>query len=138
MSQLVNLTSPEAYEFIQQQEAVLIDIRSTIEHQFVGHPVDAVHIPWSDGPDWARNDNFVTDVQSLLYAKNSQDEPKQQPVVLMCRSGARTQSAGAALIDAGFTNVAHVSDGFEGDKDSNHHRGNINGWRFFNLPWVQT
>ena len=138
MKPLVDLTAPEAYRFIQQHNAVLIDIRSTIEHQFVGHPIGAIHIPWSDGLDWAQNEHFVTDVLGLLQTTNPETEPKQYPVVLLCRSGARSQSAGQALIQAGFENVAHVADGFEGDKDSNHHRGNINGWRFCNLPWKQT
>lgn len=127
MTQLVNLTSPEAYNYLQNQEAVLIDIRTTIEHLFVGHPVDAVHIPWSDGPQLTRNENFIAEVENLLRTKCPSLDPRQQSVVLLCRSGARTQSAGAALLEAGFVNVSHVADGFEGDKDANQHRGNING-----------
>jgi hypothetical protein len=33
------------------------------------------------------------------------------------------------LLKFGFTNVAHVVSGFEGDLDENNQRGNVNGWR---------
>jgi rhodanese-related sulfurtransferase len=139
MTPLVDLPAPDAYTFLQEHpNAVLIDVRSTVEHQFVGHPIGAVHIPWSDGLNWQRNENFVHDIEQYLTTQFPGFDTKQHPVVLMCRSGARTEKAGAALIEAGFSNVSHVSDGFEGDKDQNQHRGNINGWRFHNLPWQQS
>jgi rhodanese-related sulfurtransferase len=28
-------------------------------------------------------------------------------------------------------------EGFEGDKDAQEHRGNLNGWKAHGLPWVQ-
>ncbi|HEY5929860.1 MAG TPA: rhodanese-like domain-containing protein, partial [Burkholderiales bacterium] len=30
-----------------------------------------------------------------------------------------------------------VLQGFEGDKDSEGHRGSVGGWRFAGLPWTQ-
>jgi hypothetical protein len=30
-----------------------------------------------------------------------------------------------------------VDEGFEGDLDDNHQRGNTGGWRFHGLPWEQ-
>jgi rhodanese-related sulfurtransferase len=45
--------------------------------------------------------------------------------------------AGARLLGAGFQEVYHVSEGFEGDLDEHHHRGTLGGWRFRGLPWEQ-
>ena len=46
--------------------AVLVDIRSTMEFLFVGHPTGAVHVAWIDEPDWTVNAEFVTDIRKLL------------------------------------------------------------------------
>jgi rhodanese-related sulfurtransferase len=58
-------------------------------------------------------------------------------VLLICRSGKRTLAAGEALEAAGFTDVAHVVHGFEGDLDEQFKRSTLNGWRFDGLPWEQ-
>jgi rhodanese-related sulfurtransferase len=62
---------------------------------------------------------------------------KARPVLLICRSGKRTQDAGAALEAAGFTEVVHVVHGFEGDLDDQFKRSTLNGWRHDGLPWEQ-
>ena len=49
-------------------QAVLIDIRSTMEFLFVGHPKGAVHVPWIDEPDWIVNPEFVREIRKLLLA----------------------------------------------------------------------
>ena len=62
---------------------------------------------------------------------------KQRPVLLICRSGQRTLDAGAALETAGFTEVAHVVHGFEGELNDAFKRSSLSGWRFDGLPWEQ-
>ena len=42
-----------------------------------------------------------------------------------------------ALIENGFTNVFHIDEGFEGERDEHHHRSTLGGWRFRGLPWEQ-
>ncbi len=126
-----HLTPKQAFEFLKSNpEAVLIDVRSEIEHMFVGHPERAMLIPWVDGPDWEINPNFVSQVKKAASA--------DRPVVLICRSGRRSVDAGLVLEKAGLTEVYNVMHGFEGDLDDHHHRNSINGWRFDGLPWVQT
>ncbi len=133
--ELNNLTAPEAYQLLQDNPAAkLIDIRTLMEYQFVGHPVDCIHIPWKEVPGWVENEQFVAEVKQALESSEAQEIP----VILLCRSGTRSIPAGNKLIEAGFSHVSHVSDGFEGDLDDNGHRGNINGWRFHNLPWLQS
>jgi len=59
-------------------------------------------------------------------------------VVLICRAGNRSISAGQALERAGFTEVFNVLDGFEGPLDEHHRRNRIAGWRKEGLPWEQS
>ena len=56
---------------------------------------------------------------------------------MICRSGNRSEKAGIQLLEAGLSNIHHISDGFEGDRDDNNHRGTLNGWRYYGLPWEQ-
>lgn len=127
-----HLTPKEAYAFLNENpEALLIDVRSEIEYLFVGHPKGAIHVSWNDGPDWEVNPHFVGEIKKL--AGHGTD----RPIVLICRSGNRSVSAGEALVEAGFQNIYNVLYGFEGELDENHHRGRINGWRHDGLPWEQ-
>ena len=48
------------------QRAVLIDVRSSMEFLFVGHPQGSVHVPWIDAPDWTVNENFITEVRKVM------------------------------------------------------------------------
>ncbi len=119
------LTCQETWALLQEDNrSVLIDIRSTMEFLFVGHPKGAVHIPWMDEPDWTVNPHFVTDVRKvMLGGATPHDEIKGAPVVLICRSGKRSIDAGKSLTEAGFSEVLMVDEGFEGDLDEDHHRG---------------
>lgn len=137
-AELNKLTPEEAYEIIQSNsKAILVDIRSNMEYLFVGHPRGAIHIPWIDEPDWVVNPDFVKEIRQVLLGGVSEKANEDPPVILICRSGKRTVDAGNLLIKSGIHYVAHVTEGFEGDLDENHHRSTIGGWRFRGLPWVQ-
>ena len=135
----IGLPAQQAWQLLHDDpRAVLVDIRSTMEYLFVGHPKGSVHIPWIDEPDWTVNPNFVTDIRKLLLGGAiCTIDDGCAPVILICRSGKRTLEAGKALLDAGFNKVMHVDEGFEGDLDEDHHRSTANGWRFRGLPWEQ-
>ena len=138
-SQLGELSPKQAWNLLQQEpRAVLVDIRSSMEFLFVGHPAGAVHVPWIDEPDWTVNPDFVTDVRKLLLGGVVCDgEEGCVPVVLICRSGKRSKEAGKALLTAGLKNIYHIDEGFEGERDEQHHRSSVGGWRFHGLPWEQ-
>ena len=132
--------SPEAAHALLRKDpkAVLIDIRSSMEYLFVGHPAGAVHVPWIDEPDWEVNPDFVVEVRKLMLGGLSHDEGgSHAPIILICRSGKRSKEAGDLLISKGMSNVYHVNEGFEGDLDGEHHRSTLGGWRFHGLPWEQ-
>ena len=133
------LNPNQAFQLLQDDpRAVLIDIRSNMEFLFVGHPKGAVHVPWIDEPDWEINPHFVTEVRQLMLGGVVCDSDEGcAPVILICRSGKRSLDAGKVLLDAGFKQVFHVDEGFEGELDDHHQRSSVGGWRFHGLPWEQ-
>jgi rhodanese-related sulfurtransferase len=137
--QPTGLSAKQAWQLLQDDpRAVLVDIRSSMEFLFVGHPVGAVHVPWIDEPDWEINPHFVTDIRKLLLGGVVCDSDEGcAPVILICRSGKRSLEAGRKLLEAGFSRVQHVEDGFEGELDEHHHRSTLAGWRHDDLPWEQ-
>ncbi|GGC93892.1 rhodanese-like domain-containing protein [Undibacterium terreum] len=121
----------QAADYLQAHpSALLIDCRSEIEFLFVGHPTGAIHVAWNDGPDWAVNPRFVPDVKKIVGNGD-------RPILLICRSGSRSVTAGEALEAEGFKNIINVLHGFEGDLDAEHQRSTVNGWRHDGLPWSQ-
>ncbi|MDD5462016.1 MAG: rhodanese-like domain-containing protein [Methylococcales bacterium] len=127
-----NLQPQQAWDLLQQNSnAVLVDVRTKVEHAFVGHPVGAVHIAWKEAPDWQVNSNFIDEVKRRAPDRNA-------PVLLLCRSGQRSLDAAKALEEVGYQKLINIIDGFEGPLDQNNHRGKLGGWRFCGLPWVQS
>ena len=116
-------------------EAVLIDVRTSAEYKYVGYPENSILIPWFDEPDLNADptafceavNNYLTGRSDVLGAE----------LILICRSGFRSNEALKCLQSNGFTCVSHVASGFEGDLDENNHRGNLNGWRNDGMPWSQ-
>jgi len=139
VSKVKGLTPLQAYEILSKDpRAVLIDVRSEMEFLFVGHPVGAVHVPWIDEPEWDINPNFIKHVRQIMLGGLSHStELPSAPVLLICRSGKRSLEAGEKLVEAGFTDVYNVLEGFEGELDDTHHRSSVGGWRFHGLPWAQ-
>lgn len=136
--QPIGLSPKEAFAMLKSDpRAVLVDIRSSMEFLFVGHPVGAVHVPWIDEPDWDINPDFVTEVRKLILGGVHDGKKGGVPVILICRSGVRSLEAGHVLLTDGLENIYHVDEGFEGDRDEDYHRSTLGGWRFHDLPWEQ-
>lgn len=133
------VTPKTAFDLIQSDpRALLIDVRSNMEFLFIGHPVDAISIPWIDEPDWTINPNFAAEVRKLILGGLDHDSGGHNvPIFLICRSGKRSLEAGNLLLKEGFHDVYNIQDGFEGELDNEHHRSTLAGWRFEGLPWSQ-
>lgn len=134
------ITPSQAWELTQSDNnAVIIDVRSSMEYEYVGHPIGAIHVAWKQPPRWQTEPEFVQHVCDALEAIRPGINSKEDLQVLaLCRSGARSQSAGETLLSNGFKNVYNILEGFEGDKDSSNHRNTLNGWRVHGLPWEQS
>lgn len=116
-------------------KAVLVDVRTRPEWTFVGGPdlsvlaKAAVQIEWLLYPSMQRNTQFVEQLQLQGIAHD-------QPIYLLCRSGARSLAAAELLGELGYSTY-NILDGFEGQLGSDGHRGN-GGWRAAGLPWKQS
>jgi len=130
--QISTMDPKQAWEFMKEHpDAVLVDVRTTLEFSHVGHPVGAVHVAWKEAPDWRVNPGFIDAV-----ARQVADHTR--PVLLLCRSGQRSLAAAQALAAAGYRMPINVEEGFEGPLDDNKHRSTLGGWRFHGLPWEQS
>jgi rhodanese-related sulfurtransferase len=129
-------------------KVLMIDIRTRAEAMYVGMAsavdflVPVLDFPefweWSDqGNEYIQqaNPNFVKDIEARLLARGL---TKNDPVILICRSGVRSNAASGLLAELGFKQAYTVIDGFEGDtaKDGEH-KGQrvVNGWKNAKLPW---
>jgi rhodanese-related sulfurtransferase len=136
---LTGLSPKAAWELVQQDpRALLVDIRSSMEFLFVGHPVGAVHVAWIDEPDWDVNPHFSAEIRKLMLGGVVCDSDEGcAPVILICRSGKRSKEAGDQLVADGMRRIYHVEEVFEGELNDHHQRSTVGGWRFHNLPWEQ-
>ncbi len=126
------LLPKQAWEFMKADPgAVLIDVRSVLEYSYVGHPIGAVNIVWKEPPLWEVNPEFNAEVKLQV-------PDIKMPVLLLCRSGQRSLAAARQLGDIGYTHLINIKEGFEGPLDEHHHRGELGGWRFNQLPWEQS
>ena len=99
-----NLDPIQAWDLMQTSEkAVLIDVRTAVEHSFVGHPPRAIHVAWKEFPGMQLNTNFVAQVSQHVADKSA-------PVLLLCRSGVRSVEAAKALEAAGVKTVRSPAD----------------------------
>lgn len=145
------LTAREAFELkAAQSHAVLfVDVRSRAEATFLGMARDVdVLIPYQDfngetAPWDAKagtygleaNLDFLPMLEKAMQARKL---GKDSPIVLMCRSGARSATAATLLARYGYSKVYSVVDGYEGDVAKDGPRAGqraINGWRIEGLPW---
>jgi rhodanese-related sulfurtransferase len=121
--------SPElAWDWVQSGEAVLVDVRSDAEREWVGYVPGAVPLAWKQWPGMAMNPNFDEAIQAAV--------PAGQKTVLLCRSGVRSIAAAKRAAELGLE-AYNILEGFEGDANTNGHRGLLAGWRLRGLPWRQ-
>lgn len=131
------LPPQQAWQLVQQGQALIVDIRSAEERKFVGHVPGSLHVAWATGTALTRNPRFARELAALLARQPLTLSQQPPAVLLLCRSGKRSAAAAQEATKAGLTQVFNISEGFEGDLDAQQQRGHFNGWRFYSLPWVQ-
>jgi rhodanese-related sulfurtransferase len=119
----------DAWTFVSDGRAVLVDVRTGEERKFVGQVPGTLHVAWMTGTAMNRNPRFVKELEVKVK--------KDTVVVFLCRSGKRSAAAAEAATKAGFVNAFNILEGFEGDLDAAQRRGALGGWRFHGLPWIQ-
>jgi rhodanese-related sulfurtransferase len=136
------LSVESAYSMLEEEaSAVLVDVRTRPEWQFVGTPdltklgKSPVYLEWQVYPSMTVAEDFVARLAAELRGRGVDETA---PVLFVCRSGARSRNAAIAMANAGWSRCYNVTDGFEGVLDGNRHRGAANGWQAAGLPWAQT
>src|SRR5688500_18254854 len=89
----------QAWEMLRSDKtAVLLDVRSRFEYEYVGHPLSAINVPWKEVPDWKLDPEFVQKVRQQLQPLSGQADPaKALTVLTICRSGQRSMAAATRL-----------------------------------------
>ena len=123
-----DVTPQQAWQWVQAGQAVLVDVRSDAEREWVGQVPGAAAVAWKQWPGMALNADFDAQVRAAV--------PAGTPAVLLCRSGVRSIAAARRATELGLT-AYNILEGFEGDADAQGHRGQRGGWRFHGLPWKQ-
>ena len=123
-----NVPPELAWQWLQSGEAVLVDVRTDAEREWVGKVPGAIAVAWKQWPGMALNASF--DAQLLAAV------PQGRKVVLLCRSGVRSVVAAQRATSLGLQ-AYNILEGFEGDVDGSGQRGNLGGWRLRGLPWHQ-
>jgi glyoxylase-like metal-dependent hydrolase (beta-lactamase superfamily II)/rhodanese-related sulfurtransferase len=117
-----------AYNWWKSGEAVLVDVRSDAEREWVGFIPGAVPLAWKQWPGMALNASYDDELKAAV--------PPGKKALLLCRSGVRSIAAARRATELGIE-AYNVLEGFEGDPDENAQRGKRGGWRYRGLPWRQ-
>ena len=158
-----DILSIEAYDMLNTvPDTYLIDVRTRAEYQFIGHPPMAYLFPYffltdqlvKNGEQWEYQ---LTDNSKSFVEEIGKKFQKNNNLLIICRDGTRGILAAKELVKAGFKNVYHVKDGFEGPpfpsyEDQNKHKfyrqlakrnkippfdhRGFYGWRWWGLPWT--
>jgi len=115
MPEIPQITSEMAWQLlVDDEKSILVDVRTEAEWRTVGVP---------DTSEVGRPTRFVswTDehgVANPYFAELTTDglDP-DTPILLLCRSGARSNAAASLLMSMGFTQPMNVAGGFESPQD---------------------
>ena len=123
-----NISAELAWQWVQSGVAVLVDVRTDAEREWVGRVPGAVPVAWKQWPGMAMNADFDAQLRAAV--------PQGQKVVLLCRSGVRSVAAAQRAAGLGIE-AYNILEGFEGDVNAAGQRGQLGGWRKRGLPWNQ-
>lgn len=136
-----DISPREAWRILSETPgAQLLDVRTEAEWNYVGLPdlsalgKQPALAEWQGFPNGSRNPQFSDEAEARLERLGAGHDA---PILVICRSGARSRAAAIALTQRGFASAFNISGGFEGDHDENGHRGFVNGWKAEGLPWRQ-
>ncbi|MEG2881159.1 MAG: rhodanese-like domain-containing protein, partial [Comamonas sp.] len=77
-----DLPAALAWQWVQQGQAVLVDVRTDAEREWVGRVPGAQAVAWKQWPGMAANADFDAQLRAAV--------PEGMKVVLLCRSGVRS------------------------------------------------
>lgn len=137
-----DLSAEDAFAFLEgRPDAVLVDVRTKAEWNFVGVPDlspigrQPILLEWQSFPSSGADPAFAEKLEAELSARGA---PADAPLLFLCRSGARSRAAAIAATLERRRECFNIADGFEGPRDGDGHRGTLAGWKAAKLPWSQS
>ena len=103
-----SVSAQQLVDLVNREGAVVLDVRDKKEYD-AGHIVDSINIPFS------ALDSRIAELKDY----------KEQPLVVACKMGQHSGSAGTILRKNGFEQVSRLS-------------GGVTEWRNQNLPVVRS
>jgi len=127
------LTPQESYTLLQADPKIkLIDVRTDAERDWIGKPQLAAEqqfaVQWTLYPGGKPNPDFISQLAQVAG--------KDDVLLFLCRGAVRSKGAAKLATEHGYTNSFDVLEGFEGGKDAEGHRKNVDGWCKAGLPWI--
>jgi rhodanese-related sulfurtransferase len=123
-----DVTPEQSQRWAERAEAVLIDVRTDAEREWVGYVPGAVPLAWKQWPGMEVNAKFDDELRAAV--------PAGGKVMFLCRSGVRSIAAAKRATELGLE-AYNILEGFEGAPDAEGHRNTTGGWRVRGLPWKQ-
>ena len=123
-----DVTPELAWQWVQEGRAVLVDVRSSAEREWVGFVPGALAVAWKEWPGMEPNPGFDDQLRAAV--------PVGHRAMLLCRSGVRSIAAARRATELGIE-AYNILEGFEGGLDPQAQRGHQGGWRARGLPWRQ-
>lgn len=123
-----DITPAMAWAWVQAGQAVLVDVRTEAERAWVGFVPGAFAVAWKQWPGMVSNPHFDKELLAAV--------PAGKKLLLLCRSGVRSVAAAKRATELGLQ-AYNILEGFEGDANTQGHRGQLGGWRMRGLPWQQ-
>lgn len=127
-----NITAGEAYDMVNDGEAILIDVRTLEECYWVGMPNVAdgglYVIPWltfTINADGTVVNELNPDFETLVLEEF--DDDLDQALIMMCRSGGRSTAAAIHLESIGFTKVYELDNALKEAENGKGGRGGFQG-----------
>ena len=115
MPEIRQITSETAWQMLlDDDKTMLVDVRTESEWRTIGVP---------DTTEIGRPARFVswTDEQGVpnpyFADRATEGLGPDTPILLLCRSGARSNAAAELLISMGYTQAINVAGGFESPQD---------------------
>lgn len=113
------VTPAEAHALHQAGAGTIVDVRTEPEYRQVGHVPGTPRVEWPRG---GSEDDLATFVERMREGYDP-----AQPLLLLCRSGARSHYAAHLLSHQGFARAYNILEGFEGPAPNT-------GWQAAGLP----
>lgn len=101
IDKIEQITPQKVIQLLEKDSAIMIDVREIEELEILSYDMDSIiNIPLKD------LSNF-----DIIFEKQSKSFSKNKKIILVCRSGRRSQRAAKILLQKGYSSVYNLKGG---------------------------